>query len=311
MSLTAQLVSRIAGLLLLVATSAHPNDIPVLTVCEVLQKRESHDGRPVVVVGEFRRSPEGTWIAGKCDPPVVSAGYTWASLVWIAHQNGDARLPAFAWDKTAILRAIQADNSKDDLVTISACHATAAKVAAYGIFESKARLPVRIYGTGEMLGVGYGHLGQAPAQLLIQDGSVRCIQPGPSSEDLQVRDAEKTRQWQSALWRNLRSALFAADGAAYFRDYVQDSRLPTLTGTIFRIDWEQGKPSLVLRVDENTVFDAEVHLPLTEVPPPVGSVVAFEGVAREFRTKPYLLIMDVDADHIRVVAAHAMGRSPR
>src|SRR4029077_14059567 len=79
----------ILTLLLLVAASAaavqNNNQTKFVTVCEVLGKRGSYNGKVVALIGRWSPTDEGFWLADDCEKPVKTGDYVWDNLIVLAH----------------------------------------------------------------------------------------------------------------------------------------------------------------------------------------------------------------------------------
>lgn len=63
------------GLWLLAAqANSQPANLPILTVCEALDKAAEFDGKVVIVVGTATGTSEGSWIVEDCPGELVIDG---------------------------------------------------------------------------------------------------------------------------------------------------------------------------------------------------------------------------------------------
>ena len=144
--------------------------IPVLTVCEALGELSRHNGQSVVVVGRFGYTDEGSWLSEDCERKIVTDGYTWASSISTAYLASKEETPpdlpkGFTWE-TKILRAkLTSVQKTTKLTTYKKLNYSDKWVAIFGRFET--RLPLQVVDVrGTLRGIGFGHLGEAPAQLI-------------------------------------------------------------------------------------------------------------------------------------------------
>lgn len=79
-------MERKSALLLLVLTMSdfgvYAQDNRVLSVCEVLRSRLTHNGKIIAVRGVLHSSPEGTWLSGgRCAGEVRTGDHVWPNAI--------------------------------------------------------------------------------------------------------------------------------------------------------------------------------------------------------------------------------------
>jgi hypothetical protein len=144
--------------------------IPVLTVCEILRDVGRYDGKPVVVVGQFVATSEGSWLDEECAHQIFVNGRFWDPNISTAYVVSWVAPPplkphGFRWDKRAIQAKVEVVKKSTSL-RVYEDHSSDRWLALFGRLE--AGLPQRIIlGDGRTeLADGFGHLNGAPAQLI-------------------------------------------------------------------------------------------------------------------------------------------------
>jgi tetratricopeptide (TPR) repeat protein len=116
-----------------------------------------------------------------------------------------------------------------------------------------------------------------------------------------------------ALWRQIRDALKADGGAAYF-EQVKGSEIPPQEGAfkMFTGKLVSSSPKeLVMNVD-NAAGDATLRFenPLKGMPLDPGTVIKFKGVVDSYTKEPYMLTLTVDKDDVDGIPASAFAGAP-
>lgn len=103
---------------------------------------------------------------------------------------------------------------------------------------------------------------------------------------------------QLTLWKNLRDALTAADGAAYF-EKMKGSLVPTLRGKVVKLEPETNPKTIVLSNLDGTTPDATLHFE-TALPGKVepGTELSFEGVPTSYTANPFMVNFNVEKDKL-------------
>jgi hypothetical protein len=151
----------IGGWLLAAQTNAQLVNLPILTVCEALDKAAEFDGKVVIVVGTVAGTSEGSWIGEDCLGELVIDGRKRGYAISTAYlRDGDDPPPplpkGFRWDKKAL---------REKLTEVKK---TTHRWAVYGRLEVKTTR-VEVRGDLRITFTGYGHQG-APAQLVWPEG---------------------------------------------------------------------------------------------------------------------------------------------
>ncbi len=112
-----------------------------------------------------------------------------------------------------------------------------------------------------------------------------------------------------ALWRQIRDALKADGGDAYFTQ-VKGSEIPPQDGAFKMFTGKvisQPTPKEVLLNLDNPAGDVTLRFPdaLKGTPLDPGTEVKFKGVVEEFTKEPYNLVLSVDKDDVEGIPASA------
>ena len=157
------------------AAAVSNGGVPVVTVCEALQDLSRYNGMVVIVVGRSGGTNEGSWLSEDCERKIVTEGYTWANIISTAYGRSEVKpppiLPAdFRWDE-ALLATKLKEIQQITQLRIQKNHRYDDRwVAIFGRFEARLLLQVLVAGTGTLMGYGFGHGNQAPAQLISNFG---------------------------------------------------------------------------------------------------------------------------------------------
>ena len=80
------------------------DEVPVLTVCEVMSDLTRLDGKVVIVIGRFAYSDEGNWLDEESGHKVLAAGREFEPSISTAYVVSDFKPPPqvpkhFKWDE--------------------------------------------------------------------------------------------------------------------------------------------------------------------------------------------------------------------
>ena len=118
-----------------------------------------------------------------------------------------------------------------------------------------------------------------------------------------------------ALWRQIRDALKADSGQAYF-EMVKGSLIPPQEGGTFKMFKgkvvSQPSPKEVLLNVESAGGDVTLQFenPLKGMPLDPGTEVSFKGVVAAFVKDPYMLTLTVDKEDVEGIPAAAFAGAP-
>jgi hypothetical protein len=150
---------------------AASNEVPVLTVCEVMSDLTRLDRKVVIVIGRFSHSDEGSWLDEECGDKVLAAGREFEPSISTTYVVSDFAPPPqmprhFKWDKRVLQEKLKEVKRTTRLRVSKQYHYTDTWMAMFGRLET--RLPRRIeFGNDRYaLTAGFGHLSGSPAQLV-------------------------------------------------------------------------------------------------------------------------------------------------
>ncbi len=105
-----------------------------------------------------------------------------------------------------------------------------------------------------------------------------------------------------ALWKNLKMALTASDGANYF-EMMKGTEVPTLKGRVIKLEPAVKPKTILLAMEDSsnntTTADATLKFEMA-LPGKVdeGTELTFEGVADSYTASPFMVVFNVDKDKL-------------
>lgn len=138
-----------------------------ISVCELLDRRIEFDGKWVAVQGLIEGGSEGSWLEGHC-PPLLSQGHEWPGVIALEHRSA-MRSDALRFDQDH--RALNA--LKREYIRRTKRGDRDIQVVYHGLFQTHQDLAARVHRfppDGRVITLGFGHLGFAPAQLIVKSG---------------------------------------------------------------------------------------------------------------------------------------------
>jgi hypothetical protein len=140
---------------------ATPLEVPVLTVCDVLQNASAYNGQTVVVVGRYGGTDEGAWLDADCPQKFVQNGIEWHASIALTdfmEQQAPPSLPrGFRWDRALLSKEVSALMPSTALQALPRLHYRDQWAAIFGRFETRPLLSKSD---------GFGHLAGSPARLI-------------------------------------------------------------------------------------------------------------------------------------------------
>jgi hypothetical protein len=140
----------------------------VVSVCDVLRHPKLYDHKLVAIRGIEIATGEGVWLkALDCDNAFVTNGYVWPSTIWIDISDSDRAAagvqgPELASSNKRIdedLKKRGFDSKKDRLV-----------ITYVGLFEAYDDTAQEFHPDSRSTRAnGFGHLNDAPAQIIVKD----------------------------------------------------------------------------------------------------------------------------------------------
>jgi hypothetical protein len=138
----------------------------VLSVCDILRDPVQYNGKIIAVRGFLVSTDEGSWLHGECKEPLITNGYKWASMIW-----PESPTSGFALHKAPFEEDVLAQRemwaTRDREITDRRDRLW---VTYIGLLETRPTMNLEVFvrPNGQRQPVGFGHLGGAPAQLLVK-----------------------------------------------------------------------------------------------------------------------------------------------
>jgi tetratricopeptide (TPR) repeat protein len=108
---------------------------------------------------------------------------------------------------------------------------------------------------------------------------------------------------EEAIWKGLKDALSAPDGAMYFEMGMKGATLPTAKAKVVKLEPAVKPKTILVAIEDGksdgTTADATLKF---EMPLPgkvdVGTELTFQGVGESFTQSPFMLVLTVDKDNL-------------
>lgn len=152
------------------AASAQESPPPAITVCQVLLEPLQYDGKLISVKGRSVGTNEGEWLVeDNCPGAVVTGDYVWPSAIATLFPAKGSRVQIHQVDFEFDQRSQRSYNKKYEKLKRRARKECIVSVFT-GVFEthhdwSKVK---KIYSDGTYKYFGFGHLSEAPGQLILK-----------------------------------------------------------------------------------------------------------------------------------------------
>jgi hypothetical protein len=141
-------------------------EIPVATVCDVLNDLAKYKDKSLIVIGRTTGTMEGQWLSADCEKKLVTDGFTWSDSISLSLHGKTEQPPKlpdrFEWDA----KLIAAKLKEVQQTTRLRQGGREGWVAIFGRFETRVPPIVVPRAGGELMGYGFGHLAGSPAQLI-------------------------------------------------------------------------------------------------------------------------------------------------
>lgn len=144
---------------------------PMLTVCEALSHPDLYDGRMVHVTGRVVGGNEGAWMEGDgCPRAYQTEGYAWPSVISL--QRPSAHPDATHLHATDFVFDLESERTLASKYR-KLRRRVAAECVSFtytGLFETRLDWSDyrRVFASGRVEFIGFGHLSSAPAQLILR-----------------------------------------------------------------------------------------------------------------------------------------------
>ena len=161
-----------------------PDELPVIPICDIFQDLVGWKGKRVAVLAEIRETGEGAWLVGDCRDKFQTNGLQWSASFWLdilAYYSSDSLEALFNRDRESI------EKERIKAAKVSRGRYSVETVATFvGTLHVRDEYFAECREDGSVFGMGYGHLGGAPAELILEaerDLDVRPLRepvyPGP------------------------------------------------------------------------------------------------------------------------------------
>ena len=110
---------------------------------------------------------------------------------------------------------------------------------------------------------------------------------------------EAAKDPQLTLWKNIKAALTAPDGANYFNSSMKDAQVPTLKGKVVKLEPENRPKTIIMALEDGVTPDATLKFEMA-LPGKVdaGTELSFEGVPESYTTSPFMVVFNVEPDKL-------------
>lgn len=149
-------------------------ELPVIPICDLFQNLEAWRGRRIAVRGESARTMEGSWIAGRCRGAFITEGHRWPVLLTIGGVDylAEETSPLVEARDDGPVRGEQALRGRLNVI----------RTATYvGLLRMKSEYHA-VCSNGQSYGTGFGHMGGAAAELVLDTILDRVVEPRGEEE---------------------------------------------------------------------------------------------------------------------------------
>jgi hypothetical protein len=138
--------------------------LPVISICDLFQNLSKYKSQRIAVRADSARTTEGAWLSGHCESNFVTDGHRWPVLLTYGGPDYSGAEPASLFRR---------DESKIRLSPdIPALLADRQNVGTTATFVGRLRMRDKYEGVcrpdGSYIAFGYGHLGTAAAELIVE-----------------------------------------------------------------------------------------------------------------------------------------------
>lgn len=163
------LVCAIIGICLMIGALSGASFLTKVTVCEVLAAPLKYNGEMVLLEGEINGTDEGGWLtASGCQTPFVTGGHIWPNSIFLQGNPTDKHnlhKVDFVYDDGSGARALTKAKSLGQKYPGKKLRWT-----YEGLLETRTDWESFLarYPNGTSRYIGFGHLSEAPAQLIVK-----------------------------------------------------------------------------------------------------------------------------------------------
>lgn len=286
----------------MVASLTDAQTLPVLSVCEILGNPTEYHGKRVIVVGEYQGWSEGSILSGKCTTAQDTGKGAASQAIWLDSEPLIADAAAASTpDLRAHLSSILAKRppgTASHLELVLDGRYSDLPAAVYGRFETNRPAP----GTGPGISPkGFGHLNAYPARLVCPPHAFWSLVQPDRLQALKALDQERAERLRLAIWHAIRISLRQENRQSWFLENLKGRLLSELKGTVLSADPIENPDRLLVAIEDPSSPEIELKLDgklRSRVVP--GSVVDFEGVAVDCAFEPFLLIVQVSREQLKI-----------
>ncbi len=164
-----------------VAALPDSSSLTVIPICELFQNLASWRGKRVAVRGEFVSTMEGAWIVGECKGGFITEGYRWPVSLTYAIPPYYSREPAKLYEPK------WPSPSKGE--TLQGMFDVIKTATFVGLLRIKSEYNVACTPNGTYRAIGFGHLGGAPGELIVE--SIQNVELRP---DIPIENDDSREQ---------------------------------------------------------------------------------------------------------------------
>jgi hypothetical protein len=269
-------------------------DVPVLSVCEVLDNRLAYNGKTVIVVGRIVRTMEGEWLDQECGQKLVIDGYGWPYSISLSYYFGrppkppPAKPTGFQWNSSLILAKLEEVQKTTKLWPNPRPERSEEWAAVFGRFDTLEKFPPSY--PDKKRPHGFGNQGSGPSQLVWPHNGIYYQ---PEALEAPQRDNE------SVVWRIVKRELRKPSGPDYFSRSMIGTKIPALIGTVIDSSPPGHPETLIVSLSADNIPEATLKLDhKLKHDAPSGQIVMFEGVATSFTQSPFMLVFEVKSKRL-------------
>ncbi|MGP0076330.1 MAG: ankyrin repeat domain-containing protein [Bryobacteraceae bacterium] len=157
--------------------------LPVIPICDLFQNLVAFKGQRVAVRAENVSTMEGSWLSGNCDSNFITGGHHWPVSISLG-------VPDYYGPDSSLFR-IHEDRRPPNPPGLQSRNNVASAATYVGLLQIKDKYEAVCRPDGSYVAYGYGHLGGAAAELIVESvydaevltrRQVRDTEPDPPCE---------------------------------------------------------------------------------------------------------------------------------
>lgn len=134
--------------------------LPVIPICDLFQNLVAFKGQRIAVRAENVGTTEGSWLSGNCKSNIITGGHRWPVLISLG-------VPDYYGPDASLFR-IHEDRRHPDPPGLQSRNNVARTATYVGLLQVKDRYEGICRADGSYVSFGYGHLGAAAAELIVE-----------------------------------------------------------------------------------------------------------------------------------------------